>query len=153
MDNRYIIALASIFILVFGLAACGGGSDPKPVATTVPAEPTMVSIPATPVPVAEPVSQTNPTPATANAPDTNGVGDDLFELGKTIFLEDAAEGVGCQICHGPEARGNIGPNIRGKNPGDIEFALDVVDAMFFIHLNQKEIEAVSTYLKWLAEQP
>ena len=87
---------------------------------------------------------------------TSGAGEiseDPFLLGERIFKEEAAEGVGCSYCHGGDGRGNIGPNIRGKSAGDIRFALESLDAMSFIHLNQEEVEAVSEYLKWLATQP
>ncbi len=81
------------------------------------------------------------------------MGEDPFELGERIFLEEAAEGVGCSYCHGLDGRGDIGPYIRGKTVGEIGMALDTFDAMSFIHLNDEKIAAVSEYLKWLATQP
>ncbi len=77
-----------------------------------------------------------------------------FELGERIFKNAATkDGIGCSYCHGPDGKGNIGPSILGKTPGDIRFALDSIDAMDFINLNQEKVEAVSTYLQWLATQP
>ena len=81
------------------------------------------------------------------------MGEDLFQLGERIFEKEAGEGVGCLFCHGAGGKGNIGPNIRGKSPDDIRDALERVDAMSFIRLNQREVEAVAAYLKWLATQP
>ena len=107
----------------------------------------------------------SPTSAPTTAPTTDplsGVGssldpmgDDLLELGKKIFDtgSDKADQIGCQYCHAPDGKGNIGPNIRGKLVGDIAFALDNVESMLFLRLNNSEIEAVSEYLKWLATQP
>lgn len=79
--------------------------------------------------------------------------EDPFLLGERIFKNEAAEGVGCSYCHDADGKGNIGPNIRSKSPGEIGFALKNVDVMSFIHLNEEEVEAVSEYLKWLATEP
>lgn len=87
-----------------------------------------------------------------DGPDTPAT-EDSFELGKRIFESEAGEGVGCSYCHGDDGLGNIGPNIRGKTPGDVRFALESIDAMSFINLNETEIVAVSEYLQWLATQP
>ena len=77
-----------------------------------------------------------------------------FELGERVFKNAATkDGVGCSTCHGPDGKGNIGPNIRGKTPDDIRLALGRVDAMDFINLSREKIEAVSLYLQWLATQP
>ncbi|MDP2931037.1 MAG: hypothetical protein Q8O05_00890 [Chloroflexota bacterium] len=46
----------------------------------------------------------------------------------------------------------MGPNIRGKTAEDIKQALGG-DAMSFISLTGEEIEAVTTYLKYLESQP
>ena len=81
--------------------------------------------------------------------------DDLLTLGEKIFTvgSDKRDQIGCQYCHAPDGKGNIGPNIRGKMVGDVAFALDNVEAMLFLRLNDSEIEAIAEYLQWLATQP
>ncbi len=136
MARRPPLSVLVVLILIAGsLAACGGPGEP------------------TPTPTAEPPQAAASGPVRANPGSGDGMEEVPFILGERIFKEAAAEGVGCQYCHGPDGRGNVGPNIRGKRPGDIGFALDTVDAMQFIHLNQEKVEAVSVYLQWLATQP
>lgn len=79
--------------------------------------------------------------------------EELFLLGEQNYLVDATDGVSCSICHGPKGFGDIGPNIRGKTAGDIQFALETNDAMEFLRLSDKDIIATAVYLKWLATQP
>lgn len=76
-------------------------------------------------------------------------------LGEKIFTTgtDKRDQIGCQYCHAPDGKGNIGPNIRGKMVGDVAFALDNVEAMLFLRLNDSEVEAIAEYLQWLATQP
>lgn len=134
MIRRYTIGkLAAMLLIVGALTACSGANSPEPTPTPIP----------TLTPTSTPVSSGNL---------DSGSADDQFALGEKIFKEAAAEGVGCQYCHGSEGYGDIGPNIRGKSPGDIRFALDSIDAMSFIHLNEEKVEAVATYLQWLATQ-
>ncbi|MFQ5872876.1 MAG: c-type cytochrome [Dehalococcoidia bacterium] len=139
MGRWHVLGSFVVVLLIAGLlaAACGRSSEPTPTAT--------------PTPGSQPKATS--TPVGMNTLDGNDMGEDPFILGERIFKEAAAEGVGCSYCHGADGRGNIGPNIRGKMPGDIHFALESVDSMSFIHLNQEEIEAISTYLRWLATQP
>lgn len=147
------------------LTACGGsagaGSRPAPEATRAPTQPSVALKAPTPsptvaaalkAPTSSPIALATPKPSPASAGGTDAE-KAQFELGKKIFLVDATDGVACQVCHGPTALGKIGPNIRGKRAGDIKFALETVDAMSFLRLNQKQVEAVAAYLKWLATQP
>lgn len=68
--------------------------------------------------------------------------------GKVIF-EETAGGVGCGACHGSDATGDIGPDIRGRDSVTILGALKTVDDMGFIELSQEEIAQVSDYLRHL----
>jgi len=67
----------------------------------------------------------------------------LVEEGREIF-EETAGGVGCAMCHGPTAEGDIGPAIQGADPAMIRGQLDTNDQMAFISLSDEEIEQVST---------
>ncbi|MDP2743497.1 MAG: hypothetical protein Q8P00_00325 [Dehalococcoidia bacterium] len=87
------------------------------------------------------------TPPQAQAPSASGTGN-IVAQGEQIFQKTAG-GVGCASCHGIEARGMIGPNIRGKTASQISSALGHVDAMFFIKLSSDQIEAVAAYLATL----
>ena len=72
--------------------------------------------------------------------------------GEEIFQRGAG-GVGCQYCHAADARGKVGPNIRGKSPEAIKQALGTVLQMSFISLTEEDIEAVAAFLKHLESQP
>ena len=65
--------------------------------------------------------------------------------GEQIFQKTAG-GVGCASCHGIEATGMVGPNIRGRTASQIASALGRVEAMSFIKLSSEEVEAVAAYL-------
>ena len=76
----------------------------------------------------------------------------LQAKGERIFQKTAG-GVGCQYCHGTDAKGgNLGPDIRGVTGEEITGALGR-DPMTFIYLTDEEIEAVTAYLKYLQSQP
>ena len=153
MTNQRTIGIAIAALLTLGLvgAACGGtGPSPTPTPTAT-AKPTATATPRpTATPTATPVSEET---SHISDPENTDTDEEQFLLGERIFKTDAGDGIGCQYCHGPEGRGNIGPNIRGKFPGDIRFALESVGAMEFLRLGQKKVEAVSVYLRWLATQP
>ena len=68
--------------------------------------------------------------------------------GKAIF-ETEAGGIGCDTCHGPDAAGLVGPDIRGKDSVDIVAALASVPQMSFIRLNRDDLLAVQEYLRYL----
>ena len=154
---RYTTAIVALLlaILLGSTLGCGASNsvateDPLVSPTALPSPAPAPPLP-TPEPTAVPVTSTNPAPEPAGDP----MADDTFKLGESIFIDSAYKkgGIGCSTCHGPEARGDIGPNIRGKTPGDIASALESIDAMEFLNLSQKKVEAVSEYLKWLATQP
>lgn len=138
MFARNIVGSLLVLFLVTGVFVSCGQSDAS-VSTPTPA----------PASLAVAVSNSQNAPTSSNV----DMGVDPFELGERIFEEEAGEGVGCSYCHGVDGRGDIGPLIRGKMAGDVRFALDSIDAMSFIHLNQEEVEAVAVYLKWLDSQP
>lgn len=149
--NLAVGLVAATALLV---AACSSSSADEPSAPAVAtAEATATAAPtATMAPIGAGSAAATPMPTATAA--TDGADDALaaqLELGERIFLTDAAEGVGCQFCHGPTALGDIGigPNIQGKLPADIAFALETYDLMFFIHLLPRQIEAVSAYLQTL----
>ena len=81
------------------------------------------------------------------APPAAGMSDQVAQ-GQEIFLKTAG-GVGCASCHGVDALGMIGPNIRGRTASQITGALGRVEAMAFIKLTSEQIEAVAAYLATL----
>ncbi|MBI4640698.1 MAG: cytochrome c [Candidatus Tectomicrobia bacterium] len=78
--------------------------------------------------------------------------DNLIPKGEEVFQKTAGN-VGCQYCHGADAKGKVGPNIRGKSAKAITQALGTVLQMGFITLTEDQIEAVAAYLKYLESQP
>lgn len=78
----------------------------------------------------------------------------MVARGEKIFQETAG-GVGCQYCHGKDARGDVGPNIVGKSEEAIANALGTVLQMSFIQqttpLSDQDIEALEAYLASLEE--
>jgi len=72
------------------------------------------------------------------------------EEGRIIF-ERTAGGVGCAACHGMDATGDVGPDIRGRDPVAILDAMSAVDEMGFIELSEVEIARVAAYLRALHE--
>ncbi|MDA1348282.1 MAG: hypothetical protein O3A47_05370 [Chloroflexi bacterium] len=151
---RYVAGPAAMLLMMVLLAACGSEGEAVAVATVPAATPTVETTAPTPVPTVAQVvpTETPSSEVVEDAGDAGGEGDS-FALGERIFKTEAGDGIGCSYCHGEEGKGNIGPNIRGKSPGDIEFALESVEAMEFINLNETKINAVSEYLQWLATQP
>jgi len=138
--------IAALLLIGAALTACGGiGEASEELAPS--STPASTS---TPAPTATPQTSS---PKIAIAGGDDEMGEDLFQLGERIFLKEAGEGVGCSACHGSDAKGAIGPNIRGKTPDDIRGALARVDAMSFLRLNQQKVEAISEYLEWLTTQP
>lgn len=70
--------------------------------------------------------------------------------GKNIY-EELAGGVGCQACHGMDAAGIIGPDIRGKDPVAILNAMKSVPDMGIVELTEVEVDQVAAYLRALHE--
>ncbi len=144
-------------LLALALAGCSsqasGSANPAPTPTLAPA-PTVVPTPIpTVVPTAVPTVAPTATPELQTV-QKNATDDEetLISTGEVIFQETAG-GIGCQFCHGRDARGDIGPNIRGKTAEAIEVQFEINAQMSFIDLTDKEIEAVGAYLQWLATQP
>jgi mono/diheme cytochrome c family protein len=81
-------------------------------------------------------------------PTPSSTEDSLVAKGEEVFQKTAG-GVGCQACHGRDAKGGIGPNIRGATVSRISFALSTVEQMSFINLSPEEVQAVAAYLQTL----
>lgn len=149
MELRIKPARALLLGLVSSMAAlalaCGGSAETDvktPAAAAATA--TATTAPAATTPAAAPTSTGNPEK-------------DLIAKGKIIFQQTAG-GVGCQMCHGMEARGdgaaNLGaPNIRGADISRIRVALSGgVPVMGFIKLSEEEIVAVAAFVASLGGQ-
>jgi len=143
---RKVALAVALGLVAVALAACGSATAGSP-----PSSPSVA-----------PAQSRPPTPV-ANVPGNSAAGQtngsapgDPIARGELIFQKTAG-GVGCQACHGPDARGNVGPDIRGKSEGEISNALASVEQMQFIMLNtplsKEDIAAVAAYLKKLADQP
>lgn len=80
--------------------------------------------------------------------------DPLVAEGKVIF-EETAGGVGCAMCHGMEATGNIdmgAPYIRGVASAAFKSAVNgAVPVMEFLDLKPQEKKAVFAYLQFLGK--
>lgn len=102
-------------------------------------------------------AQVASTTTTATSTSTGDPEKDLIAKGKIIFQQTAG-GVGCQMCHGMEARGDgaakLGaPNIRGADISRIRVALSGgVPVMGFIKLSEEEIVAVAAFVESLGGQ-
>lgn len=70
------------------------------------------------------------------------------EAGKVIF-EESAGGVGCAMCHGLDATGDVGPYIIGMDSVAILEQLKNNGNMQFIDLSNEEVDQVSAYLRYL----
>ncbi len=57
---------------------------------------------------------------------------------------------GCVGCHGKDATGGVGPNIRGKTAAQIRHQLDETPQMQSLVLSNDEIEAAAAYLQSLS---
>lgn len=83
-------------------------------------------------------------------PPVSSVADPLVAVGENVFQRTAG-GVGCQLCHGVDARGLVGPNIVGKTEDAIRSQFETNAQMQFIILSDKEMTGVATYLQFLAD--
>ena len=101
-----------------------------------------------PAPTATPAPETTPVPV-QEEPAIEPEEEDLAAKGEEIFQQTAG-GTGCAVCHGKDASGNIGPDIRGKSVADIQDALSFVDAMSSISLKDVGIRAVAAYLQTIS---
>ncbi len=130
--------------------ACGGSADTPSADVKTPATTATVAATTTSAPVASTTTAAAPT-------STGDPKKDLIAKGKIIFQQTAG-GVGCQMCHGMEGRGdgaaNLGaPNIRGADISRIRVALSGgVPVMGFIKLSEEEIVAVAAFVESLGGQ-
>ncbi|MBI3973791.1 MAG: cytochrome c [Chloroflexi bacterium] len=87
---------------------------------------------------------------------SDGVSASLIAAGEKLFQQTAGA-VGCQYCHGKDAKGLVGPNVRGKSPAQLKQALGTIPVMSFITtatpLTEADIQAIAAYLKYLESQP
>lgn len=70
---------------------------------------------------------------------------DLVAKGERVFQVTAGD-IGCQICHGTDATGDVGPDIRGRTLEVVRGALEGVRDMSFLELSEDDIVAVAAYL-------
>jgi mono/diheme cytochrome c family protein len=151
MATRSVIgAIAVLLLIAAALTACG--STGEAAEAPLPSPTTAAAAAPTPLPTATQQAVAPPTAIPAVPAQAHDAESEAFDLGKRVFEIEAGEGVGCSFCHGPDGKGMIGPSIVGKTPEEIRAALGRVDAMGFLSLGQKKVEAVSAYLQWLATQ-
>ncbi|MBW6507896.1 MAG: hypothetical protein K0B00_14300 [Rhodobacteraceae bacterium] len=68
--------------------------------------------------------------------------------GETVFFEGSI-GVGCNACHGDDARGLIGTDIRGRTAAEIRAASSAVEDMINAQINDltdDQLLALQAYL-------
>lgn len=114
------------------------------------ASPQVSTVPTQTPPVATagpPTTSPTPTAAAPATPPAPKAGDPLSR-GEELYQRKA----GCAGCHGTDAYGSIGPNIRGSSAQEIIDALKNVASMNFIKMTSDEAEAVAAYLKYLESQ-
>jgi len=141
---------AAVAGMVVLLTACGESAASIPSSANPslgPADSTSstTATPSTAVPPSSGASSTSNDPSTSSDP---------LVRGRYVF-EVKAGGTGCQLCHGTDAKGVVGPNIRGKTADDVRQALQSVDLMITAvkNVDSEDIRAVAAYLQWLATQP
>ncbi len=176
---RHLLALAMAATIALTLAAACGGETPADrqraaeramfersqasvaavaAAAVATAEPAATPMAATPATSGDSTSEAN----TANdaTDDTDDESDmdgsaggaeqaDLIALGEQIYFEGGAGGPACQVCHGKDAMGLIGPPIIGKRVEDIELQLEINPAMQGLYPTQAQMEALAAYLQSL----
>ena len=173
---RHLLALAMAATTALALAAaCGGetAADRQRAAERAMFERSQASVAAVGVatataePAATPMAGTPATSgdSTSDASATNDATDaesdmdgsadgtsqqELIALGKQLYLEGGTGGPACQVCHGKDAMGLIGPAIIGKGVGDIELQLEINPAMQGLYPTQAQMEALAAYLQSLA---
>lgn len=130
---------------------------PEPTATpesTAIAEVMNTQNPGDEDPTGEPTASPSPESTATAEPDppaepTEGPDqEELIAQGELIFMETAG-GVGCQFCHGKDAAGMVGPDIRGATGLMVQGALDRAPDMAFITLEPWEFYAIEAYLATL----
>lgn len=173
---RHLLALAMAATIALALAAACGGETPADrqraaeramversqasavavaataVATAEPAATPMAGTPAT---SGDSTSEASATDASDAESDMDGSAEvtsqqELIALGEQIYFEGGTGGPACQVCHGKDAMGLIGPAIIGKGVGDIELQLEINPAMQGLYPTQAQMEALAAYLQSLA---
>lgn len=84
--------------------------------------------------------------------DTQALLEEMIEHGEALFFEGKI-GVGCAACHGEDAKGLIGQDIRGKSIAEIMGAANAVEDMMNAQINtftDEEFAAIHAYLSKLA---
>jgi mono/diheme cytochrome c family protein len=87
--------------------------------------------------------------------DTQALVEEMVEHGEQLFFEGKI-GVGCAACHGDDARGLIGQDIRGKSIAEIIAAANSVEDMQNADIDkftEDEFVAIHHYLAKLATMP
>jgi len=87
-------------------------------------------------------------PTSSASTTTTSAAGDLVGQGEILYKRTAG-GMGCAACHGADASGSVGPNVRGKSAHEIDDAIKRVSAMSFIRMSDDDIQAVAAYLKYL----
>jgi mono/diheme cytochrome c family protein len=87
--------------------------------------------------------------------DTQALLEEMIEHGEALFFEGKI-GVGCAACHGDDAKGLIGQDIRGKSIAEIMAASSAVEDMQMAEIDtftDAEFAAIHEYLAMLASMP
>lgn len=87
--------------------------------------------------------------------DTQALLEEMIEHGEALFFEGKI-GVGCAACHGEDAKGLIGQDIRGKSIAEIMGAANAVEDMQNAEIDtftDEEFAAIHAYLAMLASLP
>ena len=74
--------------------------------------------------------------------------DELVALGEELYQHTAGE-IGCASCHGADAFGGVGPNLRGVVTPTILEQAHGNDATTSIVLSQQQAAAIETYVDFL----
>jgi mono/diheme cytochrome c family protein len=135
-----LLKVGLILILLVGAVGCTAEVTGKP--NSVIPDVTVASTLTVPNP-----SAVKPVASTVSGV-TNGSAGDPVKTGEGLYQKTAG-GIGCAGCHGTDATGKVGPNIRGSSSAQIKTALQTVTAMSFLKLADSDIDAVSAYLNSL----
>lgn len=156
LSKLLLIGVATFIAAALSFPACGSPSGATPGGGPRSTPSPTLTVETTPSPTPVSVSAPSPAPTPSQPVSLQGDADSRLARGEEIF-QRLAGGVGCQYCHGKTAKGDIGPNIRGKPPEAIKQALGTNVQMFFISettpLTEEDIEALAAYLKYLESQP
>jgi mono/diheme cytochrome c family protein len=156
------LALGIILVAVLAQSSCAASSSPaSPAQNTTQLPTTSVTSPLSSTNTASPISSAPVVTASRSAPSTSAVAPsvissplaagDLLTRGEDLYQRTAG-GMGCAACHGTDAYGNIGPNIRSSSAQEIQDALQNVAAMKFLKLNDDDVNAIAAYLTKLGSQ-